>query len=134
MLRSSVPGMVLNQFTSCTMAPQLAIRYRLSIIRDSLFAKYTVKATSYNLNGTVSWSNSKSNVNIAADTIINIFTPTAGTTTPWFLDLNLYDSTGMRVSHNFYWQPMDGTNIYSMFYHGDYKTDTNSWWLAHDNR
>jgi len=91
--------------------------YQVQVVNNTRFSltKYTVKATSYNLNGTVAWTNTKNNVNVAADTIVNIFTPTAGTTAPWFLDLNLYDSTGTRVSHNFYWQPMDGTNIYPMF-------------------
>jgi hypothetical protein len=51
---------------------------------------------------------------VGADASANIFAITAGTSTPYFLDLKLKDASGNLVSHNFYWLPNSNTNISAM--------------------
>ena len=84
------------------------------IIPDQALGNYSATAATYSLSGTKVWSNSAA-VNTAADASSNVFAITAGTSTPYFLDLKLKDGSGNLVSKNFYWLPSDGaTNISSM--------------------
>ena len=78
-------------------------------------ANYTVTATTYNLDGTKAGATNTASVNVAADTASNVFGITAGTSTPYFLDLKLRDPSGNIVSKNFYTFPNNGvTNISGM--------------------
>jgi beta-mannosidase len=75
-------------------------------------ANYSATATTYNLNGTKAGTANTASVNVAADAASNVFGITAGTSTPYFLDLKLRDPSGNVVSKNFYTFPNDGvTNI-----------------------
>ena len=90
---------------------------QVQVINNTMQAlsNYSVSATTYNYSsGTKVWS-STATVNTAADASSNVFTITAGTSTPYFLDLKLKDASGNLVSKNFYIFPSDGvTNISSI--------------------
>lgn len=87
----------------------------VSVINNTrqALSNYTVSAATYNLDGSNPWHNSAS-INVAADTSANAFGITAGTSTPYFLDLKLKDGSGKLVSKNFYWIPNSGSNISGM--------------------
>jgi hypothetical protein len=89
---------------------------QVSVINNtrSALSGYSVSAATYNLNGTRAWQNSNNAVSVAADASANIFGITAGTSTPYFLDLKLKDASGKVVSKNFYWLPNSNTNIRNM--------------------
>jgi hypothetical protein len=76
-------------------------------------SNYTVSAETRNLNGGQQWKNSQT-ISVGADASANAFAITAGTSTPYFLDLKLRDQAGTLVSKNFYWLPDDGSNISAM--------------------
>ena len=80
----------------------------------SALSNYTVSAATYNLNGAQAWSNTQTINNIPADQSANAFGITAGTSTPYFLDLKLKDASGNLVSKNFYWLPDNGTSTSGM--------------------
>jgi Beta-galactosidase/beta-glucuronidase len=77
-------------------------------------SNYTVSAATYNLNGAQAWSNSQTISSIPADGSANAFGITAGSTTPYFLDLKLKDASGNVVSKNFYWLPDNGSSTSGM--------------------
>lgn len=89
--------------------------YQVSVVNNTRAAisNHTATAATYNLNGTRVWTNSAA-VNVAADASANVFGITAGSSTPYFLDLKLRDAAGNVVSKNFYWLPNSGTNISAM--------------------
>jgi hypothetical protein len=92
--------------------------YNVSVVNNTMqpIANYSASATTYNLDGTIAW-NKTAAVNVAADTAhTNALGSaiTAGTTTPYFLNLKLADAAGKVVSKNFYWLPSSGANIASM--------------------
>ena len=77
-------------------------------------SNYKASAATYNLTGTLAWSNTAT-VSVGAGVSTNAFANiTAGGTTPYFLDLKLKDGSGNLVSHNFYWLPNYSTNISQM--------------------
>jgi beta-mannosidase len=79
----------------------------------SAINNYTVSAATYNLDGSKAGGNSQS-ISVAADASGTTFAPTAGTSTPYFLDLKLKDASGNVVSKNFYWLPSSGTKTSGM--------------------
>jgi beta-mannosidase len=86
----------------------------ISVVNNTMSAlsNYSVTASTYNLNGTRAWTFTKTGVNVNADAInTNVLATavTAGSSTPYFLDLKLKDGSGNLVSHNFYWIPDDYT-------------------------
>ena len=89
--------------------------YQVSVINNTrnAISNCSVSAATYNLNGTRAWNNTAA-VNTAADASSNVFAITAGTSTPYFLDLKLRDASGNLVSKNFYWLPNSSTNISAM--------------------
>jgi len=80
----------------------------------SPLSNYTVSATTYNLDGSQAWKNSQAISSIPADGSANSFAVTAGTSTPYFLDLKLKDASGKVVSKNFYWLPISGSSTSAM--------------------
>jgi hypothetical protein len=76
-------------------------------------SNYSATASTYNLNGVRAWTNTAT-VNVAADAMTNVFGITAGSSTPYFLDLKLKDGSGNLVSHNFYWLPANGSSTSGM--------------------
>jgi beta-mannosidase len=77
-------------------------------------SNYSLTSSTYNVNGTQAWTNTKTGINVAAGGSASIVTPTAGASTPYFLDLKLRNASGSLVSHNFYWEPSDGSDISAM--------------------
>jgi hypothetical protein len=93
--------------------------FYVSVVNNtrSALSGYTAYAATYNLNGTRAWADTATAVGIAADAAnTNVLGNgiTAGSSTPYFLDLKLKDGSGNLVSHNFYWIPNSGTNISGM--------------------
>jgi hypothetical protein len=80
-------------------------------------SNYSATGVVYNVNGTKGW-NASGAVSVTADNAnTSIFSSnvTAGSSTPYFLDLKLRDASGNLVSKNFYILPNDGsTNVSSM--------------------
>jgi hypothetical protein len=93
--------------------------YQVSVINNTMqpISNYSATGVVYNVNGTKGW-NASGVVSVTADNAnTNIFSSnvTAGSSTPYFLDLKLRDASGNLVSKNFYILPNDGTtNIGSM--------------------
>jgi hypothetical protein len=89
--------------------------YQISVVNNTADALsgYTASSATYNLDGTKAWSASTP-VTVAADAATNVVAVTAGSSTPYFLDLKLRDGSGNLVSKNFYWVPNSGTNISAM--------------------
>jgi hypothetical protein len=93
--------------------------YQVSVINNTMqpISNYSATGVVYNVNGTKGW-NASGAVSVTADNAnTSIFSSnvTAGSSTPYFLDLKLRDASGNLVSKNFYILPNDGsTNVSSM--------------------